>query len=318
MIELIYQNNSNGKAHELSNIVSNVEWSTFKVGAPSKLEIQIAKGYATTIGFVAGSIVALKYNGKGVFYGYLFNINTDMDQIKLTFYDQLRYLTASATYVFKNARIKDIVTAIALDFGLKVGSLDNPSYTIKPLIQDNKKILDIILTALDDLLINTNQQYVLFDDYGALSLKKPQDLAIPYLLGDKSLATSYSHTASIEESFNFIKLIKDNKDTGEREAYIVKDSSNMVRWGKLQYFEIVDEKMNAGQIKQQADLLLELHNRVKQSLDINGIGNIEFRGGRACYVNLTDTGQKGWYVIEEAKHSFKGTQHDMSLKMKVV
>jgi hypothetical protein len=64
--------------------------------------------------------------------------------------------------------------------------------------------------------------------------------------------------------------------------------------------------------------LLALHNRVKQKLDISGIGNIAFRGGRSCYVDLSETGNKGWYVIEECKHSFKGTQHEMNLKMKVV
>jgi hypothetical protein len=318
MTELLFENFQDKQLFELSNITSNITWSTYKNGTPAKLELQIIKGYNTKILFKAGSVIAFKIDGKGLFYGYLFNVSTTKEQINLTFYDQLRYLNATGTYKFSGATAGDVIRTLALDFNLKVGVIDNPPRIIRPLIQDNKKILDIILTALDDVLINQKEQYTFYDDYGLLTLRNVKDLAIGIVIGDGSLATSFTHEASIDNSFNFIKLIKDNKDKGERFAYIVKDSNTMHNWGKLQMFEVVDDKMTSSEIAEKAKLLLELHNKVKQQLDINAIGNVTFRGGRSCFVDFTETGQSGWFVIEECKHSFKGTQHEMNLKMKVV
>ena len=322
MIQAIYQNNRTGDAFELSSIMTGLTWSTKESGSPGKVEISLLKEYDTKIKFDSGSIVAIKdvENGieKNLFYGYLFNVDTTKTSIRLRFYDQLRYLTSNATYVFKEQRLKAVIETIAKDFQLKLGYLENPSHIIRPLVMDNKKILDIILTALDDVLIAEKQLYVLFDNYGKLEVRKPQDMAINYILGDASLITDYNHSKGIDESYNYIKLVKDNQDTGEREAYIVKDSANMNLWGKLQLFEVADEKMNAAQITERANQLLELHNRDKQSLTIEGIGNLAFVAGRSFYFDAEDITKKGWYVIDEATHSFKGNNHTMSLTVRMV
>ncbi len=318
MIEIIYQNNRNGEAVELSTIMSSLTIDTKLAGTPSKVDISLLKEYQTKISFEMGSIIAIKVDGKGIFYGYLFKVDTTDDTVQLTFYDQLRYLVANASYVFRGEKLQTIIKTIANDFSLKIGYLENSKRIINPLISDNKKILDIILTVMDELLVYEKQLYVLFDNFGKLEVRKPEDMILPYVIGDGSLMSSFSHTRSIEDSYNFIKIIKDNKESGQREAYIVKDSGTMNYWGKLQFFETADDKLNSAQITDRAEQLLSLHNREKETLSLDGIGNIEFRSGRACYVELKDIEKKGFYIIEEAKHSFKGDQHTMNIKLRTV
>jgi Phage late control gene D protein (GPD). len=322
VIKAIYQSNRTGNAFEISSLMSNMSWNTVVSGSPGKVEISLLKDYEAKIDFEMGSVIAIKDVVNGVetevFYGYLFKIDTNSkNSIRLTFYDQLRYLVSNATYVFKDTKLRQLLTQIASDFNLKMGHLENPNHIIRPLVMDNKKILDIILTACDDVLIASTQLYVFFDNYGKLELRRPQDMALNIAIQDSSVATSYNHTRGIDESYNYVKLVKDNKDTGEREVYIVKDSNNERYWGKLQYFDVVDEKMNAAQINEQATQLLSLHNREKYNLSIEGLGNIAFRGGRSFYMNLP-IARAGWYVIDEAKHNFNGNNHTMSLTIRMV
>lgn len=318
MIEIIYQNNRNGEAVELSTIMSSLTIDTKLAGTPSKVDISLLKEYQTKISFEMGSIIAIKVDGKGIFYGYLFKVDTTDDTVQLTFYDQLRYLVANASYVFRGEKLQAIIKTIANDFSLKIGYLEDSKRIINPLISDNKKILDIILTVIDELLVYEKQLYVLFDNFGKLEVRKPEDMILPYVIGDGSLISSFSHARSIEDSYNFIKIIKDNKESGQREAYIVKDGQTMNYWGKLQFFETADDKLNSAQITDRAEQLLSLHNREKETLSLDGLGNIEFRAGRACYVELKDIEKKGFYIIEEAKHSFKGDQHTMNIKLRTV
>lgn len=101
--------------------------------------------------------------------------------------------------------------------------------------EDNQKLLDIICKALDLTLINSGKNYVFFDDFGSLFVRNIDDLLLDFIVGDNSLMTDYVHKLSIDsDTYNKIKLYKDNKDTGKREIYLAYDSVNMDKWGVLQ------------------------------------------------------------------------------------
>lgn len=88
-----------------------------------------------------------------------------------------------------------------------------------------------------------------------------------------SILTGYQYSRSIDgDTFNQIKLVRDNKDAGKQEVYIAKDSETIRQWGLLQYYEKVDDGMNAEQIKEKADALLQLKNRVRQTLSLERTG----------------------------------------------
>ena len=69
---------------------------------------------------------------------------------------------------------------------------------------------------------------------------------------DEETGQNFDYTSSIDENtYNKIKLTYDNKDTGKRDVYITQDSSNINKWGILQYFDTLQKGEN-GQAKADA------------------------------------------------------------------
>ena len=61
---------------------------------------------------------------------------------------------------------------------------------------------------------------------------------------------------------------------------------------------------------------LEDENRPKETFSLKAdIGSIDFLAGHAVYVDVKDIEKKGWYVIEEATHSFSDKKHTMEIKL---
>ena len=235
--------------------------------------------------------------------------------INVTCYDQLRYLKNKDTYVYKNKTAGDLVEMIARDFLLNTGKIEYTGYTIGERVEDNKTLFDIIQNALDLTLQSTREMYVLYDDFGKICLKGLERLKLGLVI-DAETGENYDYTSSIDnETYNKIKLIYDNKDTGKREIYITKDSNNINNWGVLQYFEKLNSNENA---QAKADALLQLYNRKTRKLQIkNAIGDIRVRGGSSVIVQLDlgDLKVQNFMIVEKVKHNFKNGEHFMDLTL---
>lgn len=86
---------------------------------------------------------------------------------------------------------------------------------------------------------------------GPCGLPTWQNPSWTWFVGDRSIATGYTYESEIDsETYNKIKLVRDNKTTGKRDVYIFQDSNNMTFWGVLQDYETVQEGMNEAQIKE--------------------------------------------------------------------
>ena len=113
-----------------------------------------------------------------------------------------------------------------------------------------------------------------------------------------------------------MKLVRDNKETGKRYVWIVMDSSTQKRWGVLQHYEKVAEELSSAQVEAMADSLLELKNRPKKSLSINGLSDLSIRAGRSILVSIADVGISGWYIVDECTHDL--IKETMTLKVVIV
>ena len=206
---------------------------------------------------------------------------------------------------------------IAEDFKLKTGSLANTGYSIPSMIEDGQTLFDIVLKAIDYTLINTGKMFVLWDNFGKLTLTDVETAKLDLFVGDGSLATGFTYESEIDsEAYNKIKLVKDNKKTGKRDVYIFQDSKNMTLWGILQDYEVVNENMNEAQIKKRGGQMLELYNRPKRSFSVSAIADLSVRAGRALYIEIGAVGVKSFFIVEEATHDL--LKETMSLKLKVV
>lgn len=316
-VSILYQNNENGDAFDVTTLASAAKWTTKRSGSPASLELTFVAD--ASIKWTHGGIVAMKDGSTGLFYGYVVKISYDeKDQVKVTAYDQTWYLKKNKeTYVFTGKRADQILTQIAADFGLKCGALENTGYAIPSMIEDGQTLFDIVLKALDHTLINTGKMFVLWDDFGSLRITDVAKSKLDLFVGDSSLATGYTYESDIDaEAYNKIKLVKDNKSTGKRDVYIFQDSKNMKLWGVLQDYESVDENMNEAQIKERGDQMLALYNRPKKSFEVKAIMDLSVRAGRALYIGIEKIGVSSFFIVEES--SVDLLKETMTLKMKVV
>lgn len=312
MVELKIQN---GSTMYQPCIEDEITWETSRKGVPGKLEFSVVKD--EIISFQEGNLVQLMVDNKNVFKGYVFTKKRSSDQIiKVTAYDQLRYLKNKDTQVFENRTASQIIKELAGKFKLLTGAIEDTGYVIATRVEDNKTLMDMIQSALDITLQNRNKMYVLFDDFGAISLKSIDSLKLDVLI-EKSTAEDFDYTSSIDSNtYNFIKLAYDNDKTKKRDIYEAIDSKNIAAWGLLQYYEKVNQNTNA---KAKADGLLKLYNKKTRNLSVsNAIGDIRVRGGCLIpvWLELGDIKVQNYMLVETVKHTFKSNEHYMDITLK--
>lgn len=296
-------------------VEEGIQWETERKGVQGKLSFKVLKD--TFLNFIEGDAVRLKVNDEKVFYGFVFQKKRDKEGIiTVTAYDQLRYLKNKDTYIYVNKTASEVVKMVADDFNLQCGTLEDTKFKIESRVEDNQTLFDIIQNALDLTLQSKSEMYVLYDDFGKLTLKNIGNMKVEILI-DEDTGENFDYSSSIDgETYNKIKLAYENDKTGKREIYIAQDSSHINQWGVLQYFETIDEKVNG---KAKADALLKLYSQKTRNLTIKGaFGDIRVRGGSlvAVSLNLGDMVANSFLLVEKAKHTFNESFHTMDLTLR--
>jgi len=296
-------------------VTGEIQWQTERKGVQGSLTFKVVKD--ATLNFTEGDAVRLKVDGQKVFYGFVFQKKRDKQGIiTVTAYDQLRYLKNKDTYVYSNKTASEVVQMLAKDFNLQCGTLEDTKFKIESRVEDNQTLFDIIQNALDLTLTSKKEMYVLYDDFGKLTLKNIGNMKVGILI-DEDTGENFDYTSSIDgETYNKIKLVYENEESGKREIYIAQDGSNINQWGVLQYFETIDEKTNG---KAKADALLSLYNQKTRNLTIKGaFGDVRVRAGTlvAVSLNLGDIIANSFLLVEQAKHTFSESLHTMDLTLR--
>ena len=187
--------------------------------------------------------------------------------------------------------------------------MDKTEYKLGKYLFDNKTYLDMLYQSIQDNLIGNTYYYTLRDNCGALDLRDTLDLRLPLVIGDESLAYDYDYTRSIDEdTYNYVKVAKDDKKKGVRDTYVVQDSNNISKWGKLILYEKVSANLNDAQLIDRAKMLLSIKNRETETLKIECIGDIRVMGGSGVKVEISAAGLNTWAVVDSVTHNFdKGT-----------
>lgn len=304
---------SRGRIFECA-VEEGVEWETHRKGTPGKLTFNIVKD--EVLGFYEGDAVRFDYDGHKIFFGFVFTKKRNDNRIiSVTCYDQLRYFKNKDTYVYAKKTAAQVLQMIAKDFKLQTGIVANTKHVIASRVEDNQELFTIMDNALSDTTLSSGDLYVLYDDYGSLNLRNIKMLKSDLLI-DMDSGESFEYTTSIDENtYNKIKLVRENKKTGKREIYIAQDSSKINEWGVLQMTDKLDEKANG---KAKADSLLKLYNQKSRKLHINkAFGDPKIRGGSqvAVQLYLGDITVANFMMVETVKHTFNESSHHMDLKL---
>lgn len=288
-----------------------IEWE--RSGVPGKLTFTTIK--VDGMAFEEGDPVCFYYDNKNIFMGYVFTKKRDKQHhIEVTCYDQLRYFKNKFSYVFENKTATQIIQSLCQDFNLHTGTMENTYYPIATVAEENKSAFDIALQVLEDTLTNTGNMFVLYDDFGNLTLKNAANMISSTLIFENS-AENFDYTSSIDdETYNSIILYY----KGENESIKIfpassKDTIN--KWGTLRYFEEV-KSPTIGASKAQA--LLKLYNKKTRSLQIKeAFGDATVRGGTLIPVRLDlgDIQANNYMLVQKVTHKFKEDQYTMDLTL---
>lgn len=323
----------NGVIWDITNIVSKATLTLKRTGSCGTLNLTCVNGDAfhqnVSFEFENGDIIQLYIDGVGRFYGYIFKIEHKINEQSLTItcYDQIKYLLYNATYSFVNKKANEVIKQIAEEFKLRVGNIADTQFVIPKLLEDNKKLLDICYEALYRTSDNGGGQYCLFDDFGYLTLKALSDMKTSYVLSDTTHLEDATFTKDIEDTYTLFKIVRDNETTGGRDAFQFQNTELISKWGKLQYFEVINESgdsqksskkkkgMNDVQIQKKLEVLSELKSRERKTFEVKSIGEF-VRSGESLIIITEDI--KQYFVIDEVKHTFEnGNVHNMDLKLYV-
>jgi len=295
-------------------VKDGVQWTTERKSTPGQLKFSLLK---STVPFTEGDAVRLKVDDEPVFYGFIFSRKVDKGaEVQITAYDQLRYLKNKETYNYFGKTATDVVSMIAKDFNLHTGDLEASTYVIAQKNEQDKSLFDIIGNALDAELTNANNLFVLYDDFGKLALKNITSMKVGILV-DGEVAENFSYESSIDKNtYNQVKVVKKNTDTGVNDVYMTKSTETINKWGILQLTEELKDSEN-GQAK--AEALLNLYNAPSKTLKFTNIlGHTGCRAGALIMAQLSaeDLEVDGWMLIEKAVHTFDHDHHHMDLTLR--
>lgn len=310
--ELVIQN---GSKLFYPVVEEGIEWSTERYGSPGKLTFKVILDEALDI--TEGNQVIFRWNDQDVFSGFIFSKKMDKERIiTVTAYDQLRYFKNKESYVYENKTAAEVLRMVCDDFGMPVGTIDPTGYLIPSRIEDGQTLFDIVQNALDQTLTNTKTMYVLFDEFGKISLRGLENMIVPLLI-DEETGQNYDYESSIDEAtYNQIKLIYDNEETGQRDVYIAQSTDNINAWGVLRHYDTLSNGEN-GEAK--ADALLKLYNQKTRRLSVKeAFGDTRVRAGSMVGVvlDLGDVKLQNFMLVESCKHVFRLDEHTMDLNLR--
>lgn len=305
----------NGQTVYEPAVKGNITWETQRKGQPGKCSFSILLDGKLKI--EEGNAVRLDVNGKPVFFGFIFERSWSRDgEVKVTAYDQLRYLKNKDSYNYENKTAGEVIQMIAGDFNLQTGTLEDTGYPIPSRNEPDTALFDIILNALDLTMMATGKMFVLYDDVGKLTLRNVEDMKLNVMIDDET-AQDYDFTVSIDkDTYNQIKLFRDNDDTKKRDVFMTKHTENINKWGVLQMSESLDKGVDGQKV---AETYLGLYNRPSKSLSIKkAFGDIKVRAGCLIpvFLDVKDMQLRNYLLVEAVTHSIDKGVHTMDLTLK--
>lgn len=312
-IELII--NAGGKTIDASNAVENISLSHSMYDTPGKCEFSLID----VIEIPNGSPVALKIDEKEIFYGFVFSKNVnEKNNLDLIAYDQLRYLKNQDTVYYEDKTANQILEDICKKNNLKYKIINPANWKILPYLYEKKTMFDIIKHALDETFRMENKKYIIRDNFGTLEFIDIEKQKTNLQIGTGSLLNSYSYGKSIDEdTFNVVKLIRDNKETQKRDVWISQDTAAIKKWGKLQYLYDVDEHANEEQIKELADNIIKVKSRETRTLSLSIVGFYNLRVGDGVKIEI-DNVLSEWFYLTGVSSNIKNDFATTDLEVFIV
>lgn len=296
----------------------SITWSGQRFKAARKIMANILytdKGGLQYTKVEEGDTVLFKWKGKELFRGTVFSKSkTKSGTLNLVAYDMLHYLLVNKdVYVFNKRRADQIITRICRDFQIPYKSIVNTGISLTEAHTNETTLYDMVLSAIVKTEKQNGRRYQLRSDKGKLTLSEQKISSNQWVIETGVNLIDYNYNTSIEDTATQVKMVGGDDDNPI--TVTVSDNSGKKRFGIIQHFERVTDKLNQAQIRRRANSTLNQKKGIKKDLDVTALGIPEIVSGEPVYVIENEIGVKGTYYVDDDSHLFKGDHHDMQLKL---
>lgn len=329
-----YNENDQMQTFDVSDLVDGIQYTTVLDGQPSKLTFTLQKDPNGKLNVHNGSIVQFRRDGKGIFFGYVFEMGTDATEtFKITAYDQMRYLKNEVTISLKNMKVSDVFIKLCNENGLKKYTVVTPCDFVCPKKNyEGQTLFSILKDQLHKANIDSDghKYYFLRDNFGMLELNEINNCMTDLVIGEKSLLSSYQFSISIDKNtYNKFLLVKKDGQTDSYITYATPESVTQKRWGLLQKVINMDENINKEQLAKSAEGYIKRYNKETKTFKISALGEDSIRAGSGIKVNIpqlrTNKTDKNGNATTEylpmwvlgATHNFNKDMHTMELDIAI-
>lgn len=297
-------------------ISNGLEIAWERKGVAGKCTFSIVQEKFGEIQFEEGDLVRVRISKTWMFYGYIFTLNRNKERvIKVTCYDQLRYLKAKESAVFINKSVGEIVTMIANDRKLQKGVIRDSKYKIPTITKENSSYFDMIMTAIEKTTEATGEIFILYDKFGKLTLCPLKHMKRNVVI-DASVIGDFEYESTIDKkTYNVIRVAYKSKADGATVYNTMKDVKNIAKWGMLQLTVKANNSFRSSTVGQQ---MLSLYNSKTKTLKIkNAMGANEVVAGAVIMVNLDlgDMKLTNNMVVDSVTHRVEDGLYSMDLAL---
>jgi len=322
-VEMVIQEH-NGRTFDISQLVSNIKWSTDLVSdQPGKLKFDYVEVAEIIPDY--GNRIRLRINNQNLFFGRVSDKERNQNNVmSVTAKDLMWDLANEHTYVFPAMTSSQIFSRICRDKAIPYRIVNASNFNAVEKVYDNISLFDMLQDAFDQTLIAHRQWFFVRDNFGTLEHVNISSQQTSLVIGDASMATGFNFKGSIsQDTFNRVRLVRENQETKRREVYVVQDSNNISRWGLRQLHETVDENLNPAQVEARATMLLRAKNRPTRELKITALGDLRVRAGNGIILSIARLEDEGFASIQRAlvcscTHEWTSIGHLMDLTLRVV
>lgn len=316
-LNLYLQNSSTGIIYDISDLATTIKVTKNIEGNAGQLNVTLQKDPNNLLQVANGSVISFVADGTGIFFGYVFKIGVDAEKTyKITAYDQLRYFKNSEVYVTKDLTASEIFGKVCYDNELKYKIKVPSNYIPSPYLHDNKTLYEICNRGRKLANIYEKKQFYITDEFGILTWSELRSEFTNIIIGEKSLLTDYQYEKGIDDdTYNQIKIYRENQDTGKRDVWIAKDSNNIKKWGKLQLLQKAEDNETTASIQETLMNYLKVKNREQETLKLNALGVNELQAGKGFtfVLDSENISQKMWIV--SSTHNYNRDTHTMELEV---
>lgn len=184
-----------------------------------------------------------------IFQGKIFEINQNYSITNLLAYDNLVYLLQSETLISYNKTASEIIELACTNIGITSKNIVNTLHSFTSINYENTPYLEIINELITQTTDISNKNYILFDDFGTITLKEGYEDVFEISINNIIDFTKYSNFSS--QNYNYIK-VEQKTQGGYYKYYEAFDTESIEKIGKFQKIIRVDRNLTTAQCNELA------------------------------------------------------------------